>query len=146
MAVAAWELEGEVARQRTLRVVTSKRRDGGGTTAAQQLDRAAARRMPSAAVYRRRRAALMVIAAVAAVLWHALGPTSTATSNAVAADASPAPPVTIVVAPGDTVWDLARAHVAPDENLHVYVAEVLAHNRVAAASLRPGTVLELPRH
>nr|MBA2529947.1 LysM peptidoglycan-binding domain-containing protein [Euzebyales bacterium]MBA3622093.1 LysM peptidoglycan-binding domain-containing protein [Euzebyales bacterium] len=51
----------------------------------------------------------------------------------------------VVVEPGDTVWDLIAPHVPAGHSRQVYAAQVLDHNRVeASAALRPGMVLRLP--
>ena len=60
------------------------------------------------------------------------------------ADAPPAPPVVVVVQPGDTVWDLARAHAPADMATLEYAMLVEQHNGVRAGALLPGSVLELP--
>lgn len=98
--------------------------------------RYATRGRSSAAIRRRRSAAVAALVAV------------TVGGLALRSDAAPATapaPVTVVVAPGDTVWDLALAHLPPGSSPHAYVAEVLARNDVDAAAVRPGTVLRLPR-
>ena len=58
--------------------------------------------------------------------------------------AAPIPAAQVVVGPGDTVWDLARAHAPEGVDPLVYVAEVVEHNGVPATALVPGMVLELP--
>lgn len=58
---------------------------------------------------------------------------------------SAAEPVIIVVAEGDTVWDLALEHAPEGEDPDVYSALIVEHNDVDAAALRPGDVLALPR-
>ncbi|HUH06415.1 MAG TPA: LysM peptidoglycan-binding domain-containing protein [Egibacteraceae bacterium] len=63
---------------------------------------------------------------------------------AAAGPASAAEPMIIVVAEGDTVWDLAREHVPAGQDPAVYSALIVEHNGVDAAALRPGDVLALP--
>jgi hypothetical protein len=57
-----------------------------------------------------------------------------------------APPIRAVVAPGDTVWELAAPHVPEGGDLQSYVAEVVLLNRIDPGALEPGSVLDLPRH
>ena len=61
------------------------------------------------------------------------------------AGAPAAPPRQVVVQAGDTIWDLALAHLPRGADAATYVATVVATNAVDAARLRPGTVLDLPR-
>jgi nucleoid-associated protein YgaU len=96
---------------------------------------------PAPAVYRRRRllaaVALLVLAGVAVLGWSGLR----------AQDATAAVPVaaqTVVVAPGDTVWDLARAHAPAGVPVSAYALEIARVNGVEPASLAPGSVLRLP--
>jgi hypothetical protein len=96
---------------------------------------------PHPAVYRRRRllaaVALLVLAGVAVLGWSGLR----------AQDATAAVPVTaqtVVVAPGDTVWDLARAHAPAGVSVSAYAQEIVRVNGVEPAALAPGSVLRLP--
>jgi nucleoid-associated protein YgaU len=89
------------------------------------------------ALARRRLVALAVLVALAAA---ALGVISASRSEASVDTAVR----TVVVAPGDTLWDIAQGLVGPGESTHVLVAEIAARNGVDAASLRPGSVLEVP--
>lgn len=50
----------------------------------------------------------------------------------------------VVVADGDTVWQIARRHGPEGVHQAVYAAEIVAHNGVDATRLVPGTVLRLP--
>jgi hypothetical protein len=50
----------------------------------------------------------------------------------------------IVIAPGDTVWSIAEPHVPEGEDLHSYVAEIIAANEIEPSALQPGSVLDLP--
>jgi len=110
--------------------------------------------------------AAVITLALAALVWNGLQPamadatSSTSLASRVAAPApappAPAPPapgtqfahadevVTVVVRPGDTVWDLARAAtpagVAPED----YIATVVLTNDIDARRLAPGTTLLMP--
>lgn len=117
MAVVAWDFQ-----QVSARPVRSRR---GG------------------AVVRRRLVALIG----ALVLGTALGgvASSLRTSDAAAERPSAAEDfVTLVVAPGDTIWSLVAPHVPVGRDLPSYVAEVLAYNDVRPADLQTGAVLRLP--
>jgi len=67
-----------------------------------------------------------------------------ATPTRAAAVSTTRPPLTIVVGPGDTLWDLARAYAPRRQDPMAYLAEVIALNDVKATTLRPGMVLRLP--
>lgn len=90
-------------------------------------------------VYLRRRvAAVLTIAALALAISGLWAMRSNAASDAGVA-------ATVVVAPGDTVWDIAVAYLPEGQRPQVYVAEIIRHNDVDPAAITPGTVLELPR-
>lgn len=128
MAVVAWELAPAGPRRIPRRVVSTPRA------------------RPSRAVYRRRRlVVLAVVAATVSVPALAAGTIGATPGRAPAMPAPAAPPVRVVVEPGDTVWDLAAARLPAGEDLQGYVAEVVERNRVDATALAPGTVLLLPR-
>lgn len=110
----------------------------------------------SARVHRRRRAVALALVVLLAAIGGLGARTVSAGGLAPArsAPSSPAPPSaaasmpafdTVVVGAGDTVWDLARAHLPGDRSLAAYVAEILRANDVNATALVPGTVLRLPR-
>ncbi|CAN5407231.1 hypothetical protein BH23ACT9_BH23ACT9_31420 [soil metagenome] len=63
----------------------------------------------------------------------------------VQADTVPADPISVVIQPGDTVWDLARTHAPRGMGTLEYAALVEQHNGVRAGVLLPGTVLVLPQ-
>ena len=116
---------------------TARRRP---TSQARRRPTALARRRPSRRTYALRRA--FVSAVVLALLVAAFSAGTALRSDA--AD-TPSADATVVVAEGDTVWDIAVAHLPEGGNAHAYVAEVLEHNDLDAAALRPGTLLRLPR-
>lgn len=91
---------------------------------------------------RRRAAVLAAVIVVVAVGAFLLGVVTSSPAGA----QQPAPaPVTVVVAPGDTVWELARDHRPDHVSVNEYAATVLAHNDLDATAVVPGTVVELPR-
>lgn len=81
--------------------------------------------------------------AVLAVALVAAGVLAGAAGGADAAGPAP-PPAVVVVAPGDTVWELARTHLPTGEGLQAYVAEVLELNDLDGTGLRPGSAMRLP--
>lgn len=98
-----------------------------------------------AAVYRRRRivaAAVVVLAALAIAM--AMAPALSAPAAQAPPSARAGEPVTIVVGPGDTVWQLAAPHAPAGTDPMAYVVEVAAFNDVDPRAVRPGTVLRLP--
>ena len=97
-----------------------------------------ARRRPNV-LLRRRIAAVLVIAVVALAVSGLWAMRSEASSDAGVVEA------TVVVAPGDTVWDIAAAYTPAGAHPQAYVAEVLRYNDLTASAVLPGTVLRLPR-
>ncbi|HVM12736.1 MAG TPA: LysM peptidoglycan-binding domain-containing protein [Egibacteraceae bacterium] len=109
-----------------------------------------------AAVYRRRRvgAVTAAVATVAAVLAVAAGslalpgtPAAPGAQPAVdgsAVDGSAAEPITVVVAPGETLWDIAAPHAPAGTEPMAYVVQIAAFNGVDPRAVQPGTVLQLP--
>ena len=49
------------------------------------------------------------------------------------------------VAPGDTLWDVARRHSPPGADLRAYVDRLAEINGLAGRPLQAGTRLELPK-
>ena len=88
---------------------------------------------------RRRIAAVLVIGVVALVVSGLWAMRSEASSDTGPLEA------TVVVAPGETVWEIANEYVPAGAHPQAYVARVLRYNNVDAASVQPGTVLRLPR-
>lgn len=100
----------------------------------------ARRRRPTRRMYALRR--LLASTLVLAVLLGAFFAVTALRSEA----AGPAPlEATVVVAPGETVWDIAVEYLPEGQRAHAYVAAVLRHNDLDAASVPAGTVLRLPR-
>ena len=54
------------------------------------------------------------------------------------------PQTSVVIAPGDTIWELGRAHAPTGRHPREYVADILAANDLDATGLQPGTVVRLP--
>lgn len=47
---------------------------------------------------------------------------------------------------GDTLWSIATAYTAPNQDPRDYLAELVELNRLESASLTPGQDLILPNH
>jgi hypothetical protein len=126
------------------------RRGGGGKMASnvrtgtagyrRQPSRAVYRRQPSRAVYRRRRlVALAALVLTLAGLFTLLAPDS-------GAQPSHEPPsLVVVVGEGETVLGVVRPHTPQGEDARAYAARVLDGAGLDARTVRPGTVLRLPR-
>lgn len=97
-----------------------------------------ARRRPNVAL-RRRIAAVLTIAVVVLAICAAWAMRSYAAPDAGVVEA------TVVVAPGETVWDIAYDYAPQGQHPQAYIAEVLRYNGVDAGAVAPGTVLRLPR-
>jgi LysM domain len=52
--------------------------------------------------------------------------------------------LTVVVAPGQTLWDIARRYAPANRDLTAWAAEIAAYNDVEAQSVQPGTPLVIP--
>jgi hypothetical protein len=52
--------------------------------------------------------------------------------------------LTVVVAPGQTLWDIARRYAPADRDLTGWAAEIAAYNDVDAQAVQPGTPLVIP--
>ncbi len=89
---------------------------------------------------RRRLAALLVIGVVALAVSALWAMRSEAASDVGTVE------LTVVVAPGETVWDIATDYLPQGHQPQAYVAEVLRYNELDAAAIQPGTVLRLPRN
>lgn len=85
----------------------------------------------------------LIVGLLLALMVVAIGATLALRSEA-APDAT-AVAATVVVGPGDTVWDIAHEYVPAGVHPQAYVAAVLRHNDIDATAVVPGTVLELPR-
>lgn len=64
-----------------------------------------------------------------------------------AADAEDLPGTTTsyVVAPGDTLWEIAGEHVADGEDVRVYIDAIKERSGIGSSSLQVGQVLQIPQ-
>ncbi|MDI3269646.1 MAG: LysM peptidoglycan-binding domain-containing protein [Bacillota bacterium] len=53
-------------------------------------------------------------------------------------------PATVVVQPGDTLWQLATRYASPREDLRRWIDRVMEHNHLQSPLIYPGQVLEIP--
>lgn len=53
------------------------------------------------------------------------------------------PTVEYVVRPGDTVWEIARAHAGPGDDVTGLVDDIKRHNGIGSL-IQPGQVLDVP--
>ena len=97
------------------------------------------RRLRPTLLARRLLALMVTLLIVSMVVW-----TATALHSEASGDAGTVA-VTVVVGTGETIWDIAAEYLPAGENTHGYVARVLRYNDIDAASVAPGTVLQLPR-
>lgn len=49
--------------------------------------------------------------------------------------------VEVVVAPGDTLWSIAKRHVGKEVDIRAAVRDIMALNHLSSAVLRPGQVV-----
>lgn len=83
-----------------------------------------------------------VFFACAIALVLAVGITLAATRAERAASGGPAlATVEVVVAPGDTLWSIARRQVAKEVDLRAAIDDIIARNHLSSTTLRPGQVL-----
>ena len=45
---------------------------------------------------------------------------------------------------GDTLWDIAAAHVTPGDDVRVLIEDIKHHNGLATSVIVPGQVLHIP--
>jgi hypothetical protein len=95
---------------------------------------------PPLRLTRRGRAAVLVLLVLAASLASAVLFTTASRAEQMPAG----PPPTIVVQPGETLWDIA-ARVRPDRNGQAAVDELRRLNDLRGYGVRAGEVLILPR-
>lgn len=140
MAAIAWEIAA-AERVRARPVAVAARR----ASPTVRHDRQAV----PAGVYRRRRRVAVALAVVAVLT---LVTAAAAAGAALGGGHAPAVPsaagaevVTVVVGPGETLWDLVRPHTPAGADAGGYVAAVAADNDLDPRALTPGTVVRLPR-
>ena len=90
--------------------------------------------------WRRRIGALVVLAAIVVLVGQALlGP-----EDAVSPATQPVSTATVVVQPGQTLWDIASTHAPADTSTWTYVEQLSELNGVSGSSLDAWQVLRLP--
>jgi hypothetical protein len=52
--------------------------------------------------------------------------------------------LTVVVTPGQTLWDIAERYAPAGRDLTAWAAEIAAYNQVDAQAVQPGTPLVIP--
>lgn len=52
--------------------------------------------------------------------------------------------VTVDVCPGDTLWDIASAHLPEGENVRSYISKIKKTNHMKSSDLKAGQILILP--
>lgn len=108
------------------------------------------RARPTARAYAIRRgvaaaAVLLVAGLVAAGLLTSAGArTPAAITGPARATAAAARPDTVVLAPGETLWEVVAPHVPAGTDRQAFLAEVLDLNDVDGLAILPGQVLTLP--
>jgi len=50
----------------------------------------------------------------------------------------------VEVCSGDTIWDIAKAHLTDQEDLRQTVYQIMAINHISAGNLQPGQLLKIP--
>ena len=86
----------------------------------------------------RRRRSLLTLASIL-LLTVLVGPGG----QSFQADAAVRDPLTVVVAPGDTLWAIAQ-RTRPDADPRLVVAAIVAANRVDPGALEPGSRVAVP--
>ena len=89
-------------------------------------------------------AAVMVAAAPLASAWGADEPAAPA-SGVAEPDGAGVEEVLVVVAPGETMWELVLPHAPAGADPHGFLAEVAARNGVDPGELEPGMALRVPQ-
>lgn len=113
------------------------------------------RRRPTARAYAIRRgvaaAAVLLVAGLvtaglvaAGLLTSAGARTPAAITGPARATAATATPDTVVLAPGETLWEVVAPHVPAGTDRQAFVADVLDLNDVDGLAILPGQVLTLP--
>lgn len=129
-------------------IATTQGRSYGGARRAPVLPARPARVTRTAPVLCRRRPNVMLRRRIAGLIVVALVALTVSGLWAMRSEAAPEGALveaTVVVGPGDTVWELAKPYTPAGEHPQAYVAEVLRYNDLDAAAVLPGTVLRLPR-
>ncbi|MFO8076842.1 MAG: hypothetical protein ACQETV_01310 [Actinomycetota bacterium] len=93
-------------------------------------------------------AALALTAGQLGTAWGAADEGGDATGDAAEAGAGEpvgGDEVVVVVAEGETMWELVLPHAPAGADPHAFVAEVAARNGVDPGRLEPGTALRVPQ-
>lgn len=93
-----------------------------------------------AQAWRRRLAALLLVVAVAVLVGQVL----VRPAPALVPVTAPASAATVVVQPGQTLWDIAVTHAPDGTTTWTYVDRLAELNGVTAGQLQPWQVLRLP--
>jgi len=83
---------------------------------------------------RRKRVLLLALAALALLV-------SPLFARSMGGPASSPAPARVVVAPGDTLWDLAKEYGPPSQDVRQIVRDIRETNHLEGSSIRPGQVL-----
>lgn len=81
-----------------------------------------------------------------AVLIAAISTVSLLIGGAADAESPPAGTVEYVVAPGDTLWEIARDLSAPGDDLRRVVHDIRQASGLDSSAIYPGQVLRIPQH
>jgi nucleoid-associated protein YgaU len=81
-----------------------------------------------------------------AVLFAAVSTVFLLIGGAADAEGPPAPTVEYIVAPGDTLWEIAQQHSEGGDDLRQLVYEIREASGLESATIHPGQVLRVPRH
>jgi nucleoid-associated protein YgaU len=65
--------------------------------------------------------------------------------GAAGAGEPPVPAIEYVVVEGDTLWEIAEAHLAPEADVRPLIQAIKERSEITSSSLQPGQVLHIPR-
>lgn len=57
----------------------------------------------------------------------------------------PGPAVDYVVAQGDTLWEIAAAHIDGSEDVRRFIGEIKRRSEITSSVIHPGQVLQIPQ-
>ena len=93
-----------------------------------------------------RTAALRLLVLRLTVLVVMIGAVFLLLSQAGSADEPPPPTMDYVVAPGDTLWEIAASVSEPGADLRLVVDDITGLNDLSGGIIHPGQTLRLPLH